>query len=344
MQKSTFVEIVRLLIVLASTAVGYGLGLRAGAPLFGTILGAGVGYVAGGVLGRLLRKLIGEVETHAAQLSPGEFLAGALGSLLVGSLGGVTGIAVVGLLPGTSGWLVFSLIVWTGAHLGFRIASRQSRPLLALVGLSEDTSGSPSELRDAVLVDTNVLIDGQRLLRVAKTGFLHPTLIVPLFVLEELQSLADSNEPDMRSSGRIGLEALEAMRRDALVHVEVPETRVPEIETVDAKLIALASRMGISLLTNDEPLMRVAELRGVRCLNMNRLAASMRPLRSAGDIVTLRIDKRGQNEGEGIAYLEDGSMVVVADAGSEVGSEVAARIRSSVASARGRIFFAVFER
>ena len=109
---------------------------------------------------------------------------------------------------------------------------------------------------------------------------------------------------------------------------------------MDAKLIALATRFSVPLLTNDQPLTRVAELRGVRCLSMNRLANSLSPVRRAGDIVQLKITKSGQHEGEGIAFMEDGSMVVIADASHKVGFEADVRITSSAATARGRIFFA----
>ena len=340
MRKSLFVETVRMLIVLACTAAGYGIGLHYGAPLYATVLGSAIGYVGGGVLGRLLRSIVGEVEAQAAQMSAGEFLAGAFGALLFGALGALLGVAATGLIPGAVGWLLFAIMVWTAAHTGFRIASTKSDAMLSLAGLSAGT-WRRKELQDAVLLDTNVLVDGQRLLRVAKTGFLHPTLIVPTFVLQELQALADSNDAELRRSGRVGLEALDAMRRDPTIEVHVPDDEIPEIETVDAKLIALASRLSVSLLTNDAPLIRVAELRGVRCLNMNRLANSVRPVRTTGEIVELEITRPGQNDGEGVAYLDDGSMVVVSDAADRIGFETKVRITSSVTSARGRIFFAV---
>jgi len=124
------------------------------------------------------------------------------------------------------------------------------------------------------------------------------------------------------------------------MHVHVPDDQIPEVESVDAKLIALATRLSVPLLTNDQPLTRVAELRGVRCLSMNRLAKSLSPVRRAGEVVQLKITKRGQHDGEGIAYLEDGSMVVISEASHKVGFEADVRLTSSVSTARGRIFFA----
>ena len=341
LQKSVFVEIVRLLIVLGCTAGGYGLGLRLEIALLGTIFGAGVGYVFGGVLGRSLKSTMGEVEAQTAHLSAGEFLTGAVGALLLGGLGALVGIAAIGLLPGGWGWLVFGIIVWMGVHSGFQIALRRSADVLALVGLRDGAllNAGATDTQDAVLVDTNVLVDG-RLLRVARTGFLHRNLLVPTFVLEELQELADSKDPKLRKKGRLGLETLDAIRRDALLHVQVPEEQIPELETVDAKLIALATRLSVSLLTNDEPLSRVAELRGVRCLSMTRLAKSLSSVRSTGEIVHVAIVKKGQHEGEGVGFMEEGSMIVVADAADKVGLEADVQITASVNTPRGRIFFA----
>jgi uncharacterized protein YacL len=209
------------------------------------------------------------------------------------------------------------------------------------VGLSDRASGGLADgpTRDAVLIDTSVLVDG-RLLRLAQTGFLHRNLLVPCFVLDELQSLADSRNPKVRRKGRIGLESLEAIRRDTRLCVQVSEEEIPEIEAVDAKLVALATRLSVSLLTNDEALSRVAEVRGVHCMSLDRLARSLGAVRTPGEVVSLTILKEGQEEGEGIGFLQDGSMVVVADAAKQVGQELEVRITGSATTPHGRIFFA----
>ncbi len=213
--------------------------------------------------------------------------------------------------------------------------------MLSIAGLSERSSNGPtgSPTRDAVLIDTSVLIDG-RLLRLAQTGFLHRNLLVPCFVLDELQSLADSRNTKVRRKGRIGLESLEAIRRDTRLCVHVSEEEIPEIEAVDAKLVALATRLSVSLLTNDEALSRVAEIRGVHCMSLDRLAKSLSAVRTPGEVVSVTILKEGQEKGEGIGFLEDGSMVVVADAAERVGQELEVRITGSATTAHGRIFFA----
>jgi uncharacterized protein YacL len=236
---------------------------------------------------------------------------------------------------------MFCLIVWAAVNLGFQIAWKRSSEILSMVGLTEPSpvADDASPNRDAVLIDTSVLIDG-RLLRLSRTGFLHRNLLVPCFVLDELQGLADSQDPTTRRKGRIGLESLEAIRRDALLHVHVPEDEIPEIETVDAKLIALASRLSVSLLTNDDNLSQVAELRGVHCLSLQRLVKSLSSVLTPGELVTISIVKEGQHEGEGVGYLPDGSMVVVSDTADRVGQDVDVVITTSVRTPRGIIFFA----
>jgi len=340
-KKSVFVEIVRLLIVLLFTAGGYAVATQYGVALFGTILGAAIGYVCGGVLGRFLREVLGMVEAQTTRLSAGEILAGSVGALVMGLLGALVGVSAIGLLPDPWGWPVFGVIVWMAVHAGFRIAWQKSSEMLSIVGLSEPFSngltGGPT--RDAVLIDTSVLVDG-RLLRLAQTGFLHRNLLVPCFVLNELQSLADSREPKIRRKGRIGLESLEAIQRDTRLRVHVSEEEIPEIEAVDAKLVALATRLSVSLLTNDEPLSRVAEIRGVHCMNLDRLTKSLSAVRAPGEVVPVTIIKEGQEKDEGIGFLQDGSMVVVADAAELVGHEVEVRITGSATTPRGRIFFA----
>ncbi len=341
MKKSVFVEIVRLLIVLLCTAGGYALAARHGAALFGTVFGAAIGYVCGGVFGRFLRRMLGVVEERTTHLSAGEILAGSVGALVVGLLAALVGVSAIGLLPDPWGWPVFGLIVWVGVHAGFRIAWKKSAEMLSIAGLSERSpygfTGGPT--RDAVLIDTSVLIDG-RLLRLAQTGFLHRNLLVPCFVLDELQGLADSRDATTRRKGRIGLESLEAIQRDTRLCVHVSEEEIPEIEAVDAKLVALATRLSVSLLTNDEALRRVAEIRGVHCMSLDRLARSLSAVRAPGEIVCVTILKEGQEEGEGIGFLQDGSMVVVADAAERVGQELEVRITGSATTPRGRIFFA----
>jgi len=341
LRRSVFVECVRLLIVLTLVSVGYELGMRYEISLFGSVLGASVGYVAGGVLGRFLRGATEKMEAQTARLSAGELLAGSIGGLLVGALSALLAVPAAAMLPGRWGWLVLCLVVWIGVNAGFRILRKKSSELLALAGLADETrSGDAAAVgRDAVLVDTSVLVDS-RLLRLTRTGFLHRHLLVPGFVLDEVRGLADSPDAAARRKARRAQEALEAMRRDASLSVHVPEDEIAELEDVDAKLVALATRLGVPLLTNDEALGRIAELRGVRCLSVHRLAKSLSSVVAPGELLNLPIVKRGQEPGEGVGFLDEGSMVVVANAAERVGQEASVRVTSSVRTPHGRIFFA----
>src|SRR4051812_3562198 len=246
-----FVEIVRLLIVVLATAAGYELA-RAGAPdpgsavVVGATLGALVGYVVGGVFGRLLGRVMGAVESTVARAPAAQLLAGAVGATALGFLSALAGVPVIVLLPTPWGWPVFGLLVWLGLYEGFQIASAKSAELLGLAGLSTRPLVTPYGGRspEGVLVDTSAVIDG-RLLSVARAGFLRGGLLVPRFVLDELQSIADAADDTRRRRGRRGLETLDAFRREPDLSVHVLDHEVPEFEAVDAKLVALARRLEV---------------------------------------------------------------------------------------------------
>jgi len=190
-----------------------------------------------------------------------------------------------------------------------------------------------------LVVDTSAVIDG-RALAVADAGFLRGDLLVPRFVLDELQGIADAADPSRRRRGRRGLEVLDSLQRDGRIGVHVIDDEVPEIQAVDAKLVALARRLQAGLLTTDANLQRVAELQGVVCLNLNRLADGLRPVLVPGEVVRLPISREGREQGQGVGFLEDGTMVVVGEASGLVGREVDVRITSNVQTSVGRMLFA----
>lgn len=342
-----FVEIVRLFIVFLATAGGFALGKGSGVEghgaIVGATLGAAVGYVAGGVLGRLMRQAMGQVE-HRIDAAPApRLLAGALGAITIGGLAAVIGIPATLLLPGRIGGPIVGLTVWLGAYQGYTWGYRKSEGLLAMVGLStrplvRATPYAP-EPADAILVDTSAVLDG-RLLSLAKAGFLRDPLLIPPFVLDEIQGIADAQEPTRRRRGRRGLEVLEALRTVPGVEVHVIDDEVPEHNEVDAKLLALAKRLRVTLLTLDEPLQRIAELQGVRCLSIQRLNDSLRPVVVAGETVHVTIARPGKEPGQGVGFLDDGTMVVVGDAADLVGHEVEVRVNSHVQTSMGQMLFA----
>lgn len=344
-----FVEITRLFIVFLATAAGYKLGrgdavatAADNGPIIGATLGACVGYVLGGVLGRLLRSAMGVVEERVDELHAGRMLAGAFGSAFVGGLAALLGVPFVLLLPGLWGWPLLALLVWIGVYLGWRVASTKYEGLLALAGLStrplvRATPYGPDV--DAHLLDSSAIIDG-RLLGVVRAGFVKGPLLVPHFVLDEVQSIADAQDPVRRRKGRRGLDLLDALRTNPGVELNMLDDEVVEHDEVDAKLVALARRLKVDLVTVDEPLQRVAELQGVRCLNLARLADGLRPVHVAGEVIRLPISREGKEPGQGVGFLDDGTMVVVGDAAGLVGREVDVRITGNVRTALGTMLFA----
>lgn len=337
-----FVEIVRLLIVALSTAAGYALAADGrvdpgGIAVLGATMGALVGYVAGGVVGRQLRRAMGTFEAQVARAPAHQLLAGVVGAGALAVVSALIALPAVVLVPAPWGWPVFGLLVWIGVYEGFQIGAAKSADLLELAGLRPHSA--TARAGDAVLVDTSAVIDG-RLLDVTEAGFLHGTLLVPRFVLDELQGIADAADDTRRRRGRRGLETLDVLRRDPRVVITVVDDEVPEFDAVDAKLVALARRLPADIVTTDANLQSVAEMQGVRCRNLNRLAAGLRPAIVPGEVLNLPISREGKEPGQGVGFLDDGTMVVVGDAAELVGRDVAVRITSNVQTSVGRLLFA----
>jgi len=190
-----------------------------------------------------------------------------------------------------------------------------------------------------VVVDTSVLIDG-RIARVCETGFLSAALVIPRFVLRELQAVADSPDPIKQARGRRGLEVLAELRRIKNLDIRIPESEVAKKEEVGAKLVFLAHSMRAKLLTTDYNLAKMAEFQGVPWLNLNQLAKSMQPEFMLGEQVEVDLVKQGKEEGQAVGFLPDGSMVVVTGGRPFLGRHVTAEIVSVIPSAGGKMVFA----
>jgi uncharacterized protein YacL len=190
-----------------------------------------------------------------------------------------------------------------------------------------------------VVVDTSVLIDG-RIARVCEAGFLNAALVIPRFVLNELQAVADSGDVHKQARGRRGLDVLNELRRIKHLDIRIPESEVSKRSDVDAKLVFLAQSMKAKLLTTDYNLARMAEFHGVPWLNLNLLAKSLRPELMLGETVEVDLVKPGKDEGQAVGYLEDGSMVIVASGRGLIGQRVSAEIVSVLPSGGGKLVFA----
>ena len=188
------------------------------------------------------------------------------------------------------------------------------------------------------ILDTSVIIDG-RIADIAETGFVEGTLIVPKFVLEELQYVADSSDDLRRTRGRRGLDILKRLQQQNPLRVEFIDDDFPGTAGVDSKLVALALKLRAKVLTNDFNLHKVAELQGIEVLNINQLANAMKPAVLPGETLHVQILREGKSQGQGIAYLDDGTMVVIENARRFIGREVEVAVTSVLQTTAGRMIF-----
>jgi uncharacterized protein YacL len=188
------------------------------------------------------------------------------------------------------------------------------------------------------ILDTSVIIDG-RIADIVETGFLGGVLVIPEFVLQELQHIADSPDPTRRVRGRRGLDVIKRLQLEKLVEVRIDRQDFDNLNDVDAKLVALALRLNAKIVTNDYNLSKVAEVQGIRILNINQLANALKPVVLPGEVLRLHILKEGKEQGQGIAYLEDGTMVVVENASRHLGKEVEVSVTSILQTTAGRLIF-----
>jgi uncharacterized protein YacL len=233
------------------------------------------------------------------------------------------------------------------ASCGFSIAVMLMRkrdlvaPWLRTRGTKQVAHG-PATLapqQSSLLLDTNIIIDG-RIMDVVETGFLEAILLVPQFVLTEVQHIADSDDPVRRVRGRRGLETLNALRGERPEKVKIVDDLVPEEREVDAKLIRLAKNRGCRILTNDFNLNRVAQLQDVNVLNLNELTNALRPLVLPGEEISLSVVQEGREVGQGVGFLDDGTMVVVDGGRRLVGQETAVTVTRLLQTGSGRMIFA----
>ena len=189
------------------------------------------------------------------------------------------------------------------------------------------------------LLDTNVIIDG-RIADICKTGFLEGTLLIPVFVLEELQHIADSSDTLRRVRGRRGLDVLQKIRTDSRLEVEIMNVDFDDIQEVDSKLVRLAQKLGGKIITNDFNLNKVAQLRGVAVLNINDLSNAVKPVVIPGETMRVQVVKDGKEPGQGVAYLDDGTMIVIENGHRYLSRTISVEVTSALQTSAGRMIFA----
>jgi uncharacterized protein YacL len=299
----------------------------------------GLGYVIGGVIGRYTAKLFNRFE-HAIQDIPGH-------ELMFGTLGIIAGF-IVAFLPSLilfrsyPGWVFALLLFVICGVLGYIIAAQKKDELLEIFRprtVAIESLRDKDEYCQAKILDTSVIIDG-RILDICHSGFVEGTLVVPRFVLSELQAISDSIDPLKRNRGRRGLEVLNSLQRQERVEVKIEERDYPELAEVDSKLVTLAKHLNLPILTNDFNLNKIAELQGARVLNINELANALKPVVLPGEEINISLLKEGKEPGQGVGYLDDGTMVVVEGGKRLIGKKVTALVSSVLQTPAGRMVFA----
>jgi uncharacterized protein YacL len=274
-------------------------------------------------------------------LSTAEFVTAIIGLFLGLVLGLLLGLPTSNLPEPIGTVAPLGVSIFLGlAMVGLTVAKRHDLITAAeSMGIIKRSFGENGTGGPRILVDTSAIIDG-RIADIAESGFLYGVLEVPRFVLDEVQRLADSSDSLRRTRGRRGLEILGRMRKSANTPVQVIDEDVPGTPEVDSKLVALARKDGRAILTNDLNLNRIAELQGVRVLNVNSLANAVKPALLPGEDLRVRVIQPGKDVGQGVGYLDDGTMVVVENGAKSIDSEVDVTVTRVLQTVAGRMVFA----
>jgi uncharacterized protein YacL len=321
----------RILMILLGALVGYLIG--------GIFAGDNIAAIVGAIIGVVITALIVAAEWWLSSYSPRSIAGGIVGLIL--------GFLVVKLLEGP----LLSLPVAGKNYLSLLILGLYGIVgcLGLVVGLrkgedfgSQDRKGSEAAKGGngevCKVLDTSVIIDG-RIADITETGFMEGVLIVPQFILNELQHIADSSDSLKRNRGRRGLDILQKIQKDPNLNVRVTNKDFPQIREVDAKLVATAKELKGKLVTNDFNLNKVAELQGVPVLNINELANAMKPVVLPGEELNVFVLKEGKEYNQGVAYLDDGTMVVVDNAKKTIGRNAEVIVTSVLQTTAGRMIF-----
>lgn len=248
------------------------------------------------------------------------------------------------ILPSQMEWFVLpvsGLLYVILGYMGISVAINKRDEIKSIFSLKRRHEDDEEIIKETQmkLLDTSAIIDG-RIYDIALTGFLEGTLCVPDFVLTELRHIADSEDDLKRGRGRRGLDILNKMQGLDQINVEVLHQDFPQVQEVDAKLIKLAQKLNASVVTNDYNLNKVAGVQGVKVLNVNELANAVKPVALPGEKMTVKIVKEGKEQMQGVAFMPDGTMIVVQDARDKIGQELEVEVTSALQTSAGRMIFA----
>ncbi len=320
---------VRVLFVLLATAAGYFIGSLNNQYLMGTLVGSGFGVI-------IILLEIGLLRTQGV-------------NVVVAAIGLIIGLIIANLLA--SSFLpvpefplvyLYSCLYLIFGYLGMVIAVNKKEDILGMFSFGRiqvrESKQEEIAFKDKLL-DTSVIIDG-RIADICEAGFIEGTLVIPRFVLKELQKIADSSDGLKRNRGRRGLDVLNKIQKMVDIPVKIDETDFPEIKEVDGKLVKLGKVQGAKIFTNDFNLNKIAELEGVKVLNINELSEALKPVVLPGEEMNVHIIKEGKEFTQGVGYLDDGTMVVVDNGQDFIGQKVKVNVTSVLQTTAGRMIFA----
>lgn len=321
---------IRGLFLIMSGVVGYYVGSLVYEPIMGIEIGCITGLLFILIETRLRRVSVRGLSSMVFGLLLGVFMAKLIAD-------------IIALLPLGDFFLPVARVILTliFSYLGAVMALRGKDEFNVIIPYVKFKRQDVKE--NVVLVDTSAIIDG-RVMDVYKTGFLSGRLVVPRFVLQELQKLADSADDIKRERGRRGVELLRMMQKDPKVDVHIHEDELTGEQGVDQKLIVLAKMMDARICSTDFNLSRIAGLQGVEVLNVQELSNAVKVVIFPGDILEVKLTKEGKEPTQAVAYLDDGTMVVVSDGRKHIGDKVSAMVTSVLQTQAGKMIFAKMER
>ena len=304
------------------------------------LVSAGVGGLLGFIIGPILLRTPARSLLSALDRIPSS-------TVLVGTIGLIVGLAIAVLisipffqLEDGLNWIIPLAISGFLGVIGVSIGVRKERDFRGVEGMSHRSGRIPkSHIEGYILVDTSAIIDG-RIADMSQTGFVQGTLVIPGFVLDELRHIADSSDSLRRTRGRRGLEVLSKLRKDGDLPVQILDAPLSNGSEVDAELVTLAKAMKAYILTTDFNLNRVAELQGVLVLNINELANALKPVVLPSEDLAVHIIQEGKELGQGVAFLDDGTMVVVEGGKRLMNSVQTVMVTRVLQTSAGRIIFA----
>ncbi len=302
--------------------------------LIGTAVGLAAGYLFGVLLSRYVLEGFRNMDEVMARASGAEVVV-AIGGVVVGLvIATLISVALVR-IPVVGPYLTIPIYLLSGYFTAY-VAAKKHVEILRLLGIRGAFAVLPG-LTPSKLLDSSAIVDG-RILDVVGTGFLEGEVLVPRFVVEELQHLADSADAEKRVRGRRGLDFVKRLQNTSGA-VRIEDTDYADIDAVDSKLVRLARDRGAHIVTTDHTLNKVAEIQGVKVLNVNDLANSVKPAVLPGEVIEVKILREGREQDQGVGYLDDGTMIVVESGALLVGSRVRAQVTSVLQSPSGKMIF-----